>query len=146
MSLIKTTYRLLALILLFGLTACTTPPLNHHSTLSKPTLSSCSPPARYALTALHWNNRSRGEELERLAESLDASTTYCSILELAIFLSTPSKSFQDDQKAYLLLRKLDGDPRLSGAEHDFVAHLLPHVEQRQSLREKIKLLQNKINK
>lgn len=147
-SVAKTNYRVLVITLLLSLPACTTPTLKKNTTVepnSASMLHACSPPTKYAQKALHWNHQSRGEELERLAQSLNSSESYCSVLELAIFLSTPSKSFQDDLKAYLLLQKLDKDNRLTESEHGYVSRLLPHVEQRLNLRKQIKFLQNNIH-
>lgn len=132
------------MILLLGVCACASPSSKRSITFgSTPshTASSCSSPTQYALKALQWNDDARGEELERLSQSLNSSMGYCDVLELAIFLSTPSMHFQNDRKAFLLLQKLNNDERLSEIESNFVAQLLPHIEQRQNLRYLVNLLQ-----
>lgn len=138
--------RFSVMILLLGLTACAGSSLKSTQPLGSTrthTDSSCSSPTQYAQKALLWNDDARNEELERLSKSLSSSTGYCDVLELAIFLSTPSMHFQDDQKALLLLQKLHHDERLSELENNYIARLFPHIEQRQNLRYRVELLQKK---
>ncbi len=125
----------IGVILLLGLSACANTTLKPSNTASSSISNTeCEPPTQYAQRALGWTNSERSEELERLSDSLDSSDGYCSVLRLAIFLSTPSIGFQDDRKALLLLEKLSKDDRLIEPERDYVSRQLPHIEQRQNIR------------
>lgn len=88
----------------------------------------------YQSRILQMTESELGKEVERLDLALDQDPSYCPSLQLAIPLSTPTQSYQEDRKAIQLLKKLQESTQLSPQNRLFIDRYLPHLQQRQQLR------------
>ncbi|MCB1755733.1 MAG: hypothetical protein KDJ38_09435 [Gammaproteobacteria bacterium] len=97
----------------------------------------CGNPLQYQKLLAGMIEEERQQELDRLDQELESSDSYCTVLHLAIMLSTPAGDVQNDSKSIKLYEKVQTMEAVSVDDMDFTIVNLNHLRQRQDLRNRI---------
>ncbi len=115
--------------------------------IAMPTLkNTCGDNLNYMTAVNRMTTEQKKLELNWLDQELDQSESYCSILHLGMILSTPGSKFQKDKKAIKLFEKILTINDVSSSDEKFARLIVPHIKQRQGLRNKIGVMDKALKK